>query len=85
MTHVGEHWDRNVARHALSLARAALADTWRCRHVQMPKYMDRNYAFWRRVGLERVLRCRAAVRVTEARVAAVMEARECAPLRMAAE
>lgn len=73
MTTVGEQWDRNIANAALRTARANLANTRRIRNLPMPKHMDRNYAFWRRVGLDRIARCRAAVRATEARVAAVMD------------
>jgi hypothetical protein len=69
---VGEQWDASIARAALRTARNDLANTRRIRNAPMPPRMDRNYAFWRRVGLDRIARCRAAVRVTEARAAAVM-------------
>lgn len=75
---VGAQFDRNTAVAALTAAREALANTWRNRHVPLTgwvgRHMEQNYPFWRAANLERVMRCRAAVALTEARVRAVMAA-----------
>lgn len=75
---VGAQFDRNTAVAALTAAREALANTWRNRHVPLTgwvgRHMERNYPFWRAANLARVMRCRAAVALTEARVRAVMAA-----------
>lgn len=74
---VGEQWDRNVAVGAYRAAREAMAETRRNRDVPLTgwvaRHFTRDYVFWRGVTLARVARCREAVRVTEARVRAVME------------
>lgn len=60
-----------AALHAYTLARTALANTWRTRHIPLTgwaaRHMTRDYPFWRGVNLARVMRCREAVRGSEYR------------------
>lgn len=74
---VGEQFDRNTAVQAYRAAREALAEIRRNRDVPLTgwvaRHFQRDYEGWRGATLARIARCREAVRVTEARVRAVME------------